>query len=109
MENFKSAREIFQKIRQIDNNLEDIHLHLAMIDLKEMDIESCVFECDQLLRILGMARDEILNSLSDLANKFIEIGDRFKSMKKSDLTSLACRIANELLEISAGKRNAMPA
>jgi tetratricopeptide (TPR) repeat protein len=108
-QNFKSAREIFQKICQIDNNFEDVHLHLAIIDLKGMDIESCVFECDQVLRILGMARDEVLNGLPDLAKKFIEIGEHLEALQKIQLTSLACSIANELLEIASGNRKAIPA
>lgn len=108
-ENFRSAREIFQKVCQIDNNLEDIHLYLAIIELKNMDLEACVFECDHLLRILGMPRDEILNGIPDLAEKFIEIGNRFEAFQKSHLTSLACGIANDLLQISTGNRTAMPA
>jgi tetratricopeptide (TPR) repeat protein len=109
LEEYESARNVFQKICQIDNDFEDIHLHLANIDLKKMDLESCVFECDHLLRILDMARDEILNGLPDLARKFLEIGERFEAMQKSHLTPLACHLADELLQISTGNRNAMPA
>jgi glycosyltransferase involved in cell wall biosynthesis len=108
-EDYESARNLFQKTCQIDNDLEDIHLHLAIIDLKNMDLESCVFECDQVLRILGLARDEILNGITDLARKFLEIGERFKALQKSHLTTLACHLADELLQISTGNRNAMPA
>jgi tetratricopeptide (TPR) repeat protein len=108
-EDYESARDIFQKICQIDNDFEDIHLYLAYLDLKDMDLESCVFECDHLLRILGMARDEILTGLPDLAKKFLEIGERFGALQKSHLTTLACNIANELLVISTGNRNAVPA
>jgi hypothetical protein len=56
-----------------------------------------------------MARDEILNGLSDLSKKFIEIGERFEALQKSHLTTLACRMADELLQISTGNMNAMPA
>jgi tetratricopeptide (TPR) repeat protein len=87
-EDYESARDVFQEICQIDNDFEDIHLHLAILDLRNMDLESCVYECDHLLRILGMARDEILNGLPDLAKKFMEIGERFEALQKSRLTSL---------------------
>ncbi len=97
---FESARKMFLKVCQIDNDLEDIHLYLAIIYLRDGEIESCVTECDNVLRILDLPRNEVINEISDIQRQFIKIGNRFKALGKSHLASLSFSIAGELTTVS---------
>jgi glycosyltransferase involved in cell wall biosynthesis len=101
------AQEAFQKICGLDNDLEDIHLHLAMTYLKNMDLESCVLECDHVLRILGLPRDEVLHGIPDLAMQFITIGERLEVLGKRYLALLACEISSILISACTGNREAI--
>jgi tetratricopeptide (TPR) repeat protein len=98
---FTSARKLFGNVSQINNDLEDIHLHLAAIYLTEGEIEACVTECDNVLRILNLPRNEVINGISDIKRQFIKIGDRFKTSGKNHLASLAFSMAEKLTPVSA--------
>lgn len=94
--NLLEARNVFERLTQIDPTLLDIHLVLSLIYVNLKSPELVVTECDTLLGLLGLNRDITLNSLSDLSNLFIDIGKVLLEQKRPPLASLAFNVAMDL-------------
>ena len=94
--NLLEARNVFERLIQIDSTLVDIHLMLSMVYILLNSPELVVTECDRLMSLLGLNRAITLNSLSDLSNLFIDIGKVLLEKKRASLASLAFNVAMHL-------------
>ena len=72
----EQAAETFKTIIKHDPNYLDAHVFLAHIFLMNNQVEECVGSCDHILKLLGMERDIILESLEDLGKQFIKIANK---------------------------------
>ena len=86
----------FTKINRFHPDQLDAHVFLAQISLFNSDIESCVTSCDHLLRILGLKRDIVLNSIKDLGDRFLEISDQLLATNISYLSKICLDIGRIL-------------
>ncbi|MBE9574369.1 MAG: tetratricopeptide repeat protein, partial [Proteobacteria bacterium] len=95
-DNLQKARQVFERLTQIDSTLVDIHLILSMVYVRLESPELVVTECDRLMSLLGLNRNLTLNSLLDLSNLFIDIGKVLLEQKRAPLASLAFNVAMHL-------------
>jgi glycosyltransferase involved in cell wall biosynthesis len=71
-------------------------LKLAHILVFHDMIEQAVTHCDGLLRILDLPRNQTLESLSDLADLFLKIGDELDSRGEPNLAAISRDIQQQL-------------
>jgi glycosyltransferase involved in cell wall biosynthesis len=92
----RSALMLFAAI--VAENGDDLQarLKLAHILVFHNMIEQAVTHCDGLLRILDLPRNQTLESLSDLADLFLKIGDELDSRGEPNLAAIARDIQQQL-------------
>lgn len=95
--NYTSALDSFQQIAEIDSTLLEPHVYAADLFLRFKDIESCVDECDELLRILNLDRDITLNSLPDLGAQFFRVAEFLVQISELDLMKRCLQIGRTLI------------
>jgi tetratricopeptide (TPR) repeat protein len=71
----------------------DGHAHLATLHFQAGNLEACVRDCDEMMRILGLPRDRVLQSLTDFGSLCLEIGTRLSERNRPRLASLCFDIA----------------
>jgi tetratricopeptide (TPR) repeat protein len=86
------AKEIFERLNETDPTLMDIHLMLCVIYIRLEHFEQVVTECDKMLDLLGLDRNIMLNSLSDLGNLFIDIGKALCERSEPAVATLAFNV-----------------
>jgi glycosyltransferase involved in cell wall biosynthesis/Tfp pilus assembly protein PilF len=85
----------------------DAHVYLSKLHLEFGDLESCVKDCDQLMKILGLTRNITLLSIGDLGTRFIEVGRRLVETSRPRLGSVCFEIAVSLGQVGASDLLAM--
>jgi glycosyltransferase involved in cell wall biosynthesis len=95
--NYTSAIDSFQKMVGIDSALLEPHVYIADLFLRSKDIEGCVYECDELLRILNLDRDIILNCLPDLGSQFFRAAESLVQRSELDLMKRCLQIGRTLI------------
>jgi len=95
-QDFSKAKEIFKHLGYAHPTLLDVSLMLSMIYIRIGNIEAIVAECDKILGLLGMDRNITLNSVLDLSNLFINIGEVLLERERPALGILAFEVVSHL-------------
>jgi len=95
--NYTSAIDNFYQMAEIDSTLLEPHVYAADLFLRLKDIESCVAECDELLKILNLDRDITLNSFSDLGAQFFRVAESLVQISELDLMKQCLQIGKTLI------------
>jgi tetratricopeptide (TPR) repeat protein len=90
------AQNVFERLITADPTLLDVHLFLAMIYLRTNKPELVVGACDSVMGLLRLDRNVTLNSLADLSNLFVDIGNVLLAQKRLALASLAFDVSIHL-------------
>ncbi|MBN1850773.1 MAG: glycosyltransferase [Deltaproteobacteria bacterium] len=96
--NDKMAATYFMKISKFHPDQPDPHVYLALIFLSNNDLESCVSSCDHLLSLLGLERNLVLDSFSDLGDRFFSIAQKLSGLNQSHLSSICLQIGQILAD-----------
>lgn len=101
------AIDWFQKMAEIEpaDPLPPVHLSKLYLDMKK--IESCVFQCDRLLSLLGLEDNILLNSLRELGELFHDVANRLHSLDRPDLEGICFQVAHSLQKIPSEQKGAM--
>jgi hypothetical protein len=94
----RSALMMLAGIVASDENNLPARLKLAHILVFHDMIEQAVPHCDGLLRILGLPRNQTLESLADLADLFLKISDELANLGEPNLAAIARDIQHRLLQ-----------
>jgi glycosyltransferase involved in cell wall biosynthesis len=95
--NYTSAIDSFQKMAGTDSALLEPHVYIADLFLRSKDIEGCVHECDELLRILNLDRDITLNCFSDIGSQFFRVAESLVQRSEMDLMKRCLQIGRTLI------------
>jgi tetratricopeptide (TPR) repeat protein len=91
------AIEHFTELAQNAPESLEAPVYLSRLFLKKGEIESCVDQCDRLLKLLGMDRSVTLNTVSDLGAIYFRAGELLSvSHHRDDLTAVAREIGRQL-------------
>ena len=83
MGDLASALVSFEKMIEFDPDQVEPYAYIAKITLDNADFETCIAACDHLLRILGLDRNVVLHSLTELGGRFFGIAEAL--IKTSEL------------------------
>lgn len=93
---YVNAEVCFLSILKLNKYLLEAHIALSRIYVSLKDITGCVKSCNELLKCLKLPENLTIDSISDLANIYINIGTVLKEQKQELLSRLSFEIANEL-------------
>lgn len=75
MGNFTAAISALEKMIECDPDLVEPYVYIAKMAIDSLDFETCIAACDQLLRILGLDRNVVLHSLTELGVQFFRVAE----------------------------------
>ncbi|MBN1850768.1 MAG: tetratricopeptide repeat protein [Deltaproteobacteria bacterium] len=93
---FPLAKEIFLEVLERQPDHMDVLLYASELFLMDNNIEMCVHQCDQILKVLGLPCDMTLSSITDLAGLFVLVGHVLHENQKPNLSKKAFQIAFQL-------------
>ncbi|PKN68155.1 MAG: hypothetical protein CVU57_00595 [Deltaproteobacteria bacterium HGW-Deltaproteobacteria-15] len=94
----------FQRMAEIEpaDPLPAVFLSKLYLDMAQ--IESCVFQCDRLLSLLGIENNVVLSSLKELGDLFHRVGKRLDSRERPDLGKICFHVAQRLERFPGSQR-----
>jgi tetratricopeptide (TPR) repeat protein len=90
---FLMAEGFFINTIKSDKYLIDASLALSKIDVSRNDIEGCVINCDRIMKCLGLPGNVTIDSISDLSNLYIKIGNTLLKQQKELLAEKSFKIS----------------
>jgi tetratricopeptide (TPR) repeat protein len=86
----------FQKWSELQPHSPEPPVYLARIFLERNEFEACVTQCNQLLTILGLNKNQVLDSLAELGALFFTISRHSSLVQRPDLSQV-CEEISRLL------------
>jgi len=101
MGNLTAAITAFEKMIEFDPDQVEPYAHIAKMAVDNMDFEACIAACDQLLRILGLDRNVVLNSLTELGGQFFGIAEALVETSELGPARLCVETGRSLVRMRA--------
>jgi glycosyltransferase involved in cell wall biosynthesis len=89
----ETAVESFHELEQKAPEALEPPVYLSLLFLRKGDVESCVAQCDRLLKLLGIRSTITLQSLSELAALYLQAAGQLSgSLQRADLSAVCTEI-----------------